>query len=132
MLVHFIDDMCPIRFATLILSILFVVDAECPVGAIQGLRPGDCYTFSRQILNWYAAEEACIRQGGHLASAGNAFVDYYINDLFGSWLGIRSLGSRWLGGIADVTTSSKWTWTDGTSFAYTHWEKGCRIYANFR
>lgn len=108
----------------------------CPAGSIQGLKDDDCYRstivtaltihgicscfrYHEIATTWYEAEDICVRLGGHLASVENAFANAFLSD---SW----NFGNSgyWLGGSYGVSTSRKWTWTDGKPFAFVNWAKG--------
>lgn len=81
-------------------------------------------TFLTTIYFRYAAEEACIMKGGHLASVSDAFNNSFLQGQAAGW----ASSDMWLGGSEDETDES-WTWTDGTSFDYTNWAIG-RAFAN--
>lgn len=95
--------------------------AACPIGTIRGLTNKQCLFYSPIAISWYDAEENCQRQGGHLASVANGFMNSFILENVGSILHTQEL---WLGGSSGVTSALNWSWSDGTQFAYTNWMKG--------
>lgn len=54
--------------------------AKCPPGTTQGLVD-ECYLLKYDSDTWFQAEESCIRDGSHLASVANAFVNGFVSDL---------------------------------------------------
>ncbi|KAH7708964.1 Protein CLEC-53 [Aphelenchoides avenae] len=91
----------------------------CETGSIQGLSDDDCYSYNEEASNWFGAEEACARDGGHLTSVVDAFENSFLG---ASWNSGSS--GYWLGGSVGVTSAGKWTWTDGKPFRFTSWAKG--------
>ena len=41
----------------------------------------ECYLLKYDSDTWFQAEESCIRDGSHLASVANAFVNGFVSDL---------------------------------------------------
>lgn len=94
------------------------IDAKCPSGYIQGLTDGACHYVSHDTLNWYDAEDDCRNRGGHLASITGAFMNSFL------YRSGSSCTAYWVGASRGVTTSTNWTWTDGSAFKWTNWASG--------
>lgn len=109
----------------LIVSIFAIVGGTCPQGALQGLTANDCYLYLPPNF-WLSALEDCVQRGGQLASVSNAFVNLFIPTLPKETCGVpysAGVHSYWLGGSVGLTSSS-WSWSDSSPFAYTAWDNG--------
>ena len=84
---------------------------SCPLG---WERKGDfCYFWSNNKTNWFDAEEACKRKGGHLASVKNREVHEYMVD---------KLPTVWIGGVIQ---EDRWVWTDCSDWTFdSGWKEG--------
>ena len=90
---------------------------SCVVSCPSGWeREGDhCYFWSEEEKNWFEAEEACQRHGGHLASITNQDDDNYIKGKQ-----IRA----WIGGT-DINKEGTWLWTDCSDWSFNSgWRSG--------
>ncbi|XP_035999355.1 galactose-specific lectin nattectin [Fundulus heteroclitus] len=79
---------------------------------------GRCFRFVKQQKDWYEAEKACNRFGGHLASIRTQDEHEFINDLT-----LKETGSNtraWVGGHKGRV----WTWSDGSPFTFSSWSPG--------
>lgn len=102
---------------------------QCPPGSVVGLRAGDCYTYNPAAA-WFDAEEECVTSGGHLASVHDVFTNSFLAKL-PKYLATNS-GTFWLGGSFGITTSDRWSWSDRSTFDFTHWASGnCSFSSDF-
>ena len=94
---------------------------ECVEACEEGWeKNGDhCYYFSIKKKNWFAAENFCRNESGHLASVhSNANNDFIWERL------IRTgLNRHWIGGT-DTGEEGVWKWTDCTPWNFTVWYEG--------
>ena len=100
--------------------------SNCKAGCIVSCPPGNeweqegdrCYFFSKEEKDWFGAEEACQKRGGHLASVNNERVHNYMQS---------KEFKGWIGGI-DVNKgkgSWNWTWTDCSEWEFNSgWASG--------
>lgn len=93
-------------------------NAKCPSGYIQGLADGLCYYTSHEAASWSDAEDNCRKRDGHLASIHNAFKNSFL------YRTGFTCSSQWVGASRGVTTSTNWTWTDGSAFSWSNWDRG--------
>ena len=96
---------------------LFLIDCGCEPGWES--FDMSCYRIPSegpQYRNWTSAENYCIERGAHLASIHsdeeNDFLTPYARDAPFVFTG----GQR--------TTENSFSWTDGKTFDYEHWEVG--------
>jgi len=75
-----------------------------------------CYWFSTATLDWYEAEDACIRWGGHLVS--------YADEGEETTLRMANAPAPHWTGLADGSSEGTFTWTDGTALGYSRWASG--------
>ncbi|KAH7720437.1 Protein CLEC-52, partial [Aphelenchoides avenae] len=96
--------------------------AACPAGTIQGLSSSDCFILQPATLSWLAAEESCVRAGGHLASVSSRLTNSFLL----SKIVTQSCPASkyWLGGSYNLQQTGGWTWSDGQRFSYTNWANG--------
>ena len=73
---------------------------------------GHCYSPKPFYLSWNLAEEDCMRYGGHLASIHSKAEDDFTAKLL--------TNSYWIGGSGSGYLND-WTWSDGTSWDFSHW-----------
>ena len=74
------------------------------------------FKFFTEQKNWTDAEAYCQGDGGHLASVTTEEERQEVNALVGDW-------GTWLGG-SYKEVEKVWKWSDGSSWAYTHWADG--------
>ena len=67
-------------------------------------------------LNHSAAEEFCVKRGGHLSSVGSQEEQDMIRD---EVVGILNLPDAWLG--AKKSDDGSWFWLDGRTWQYQNW-----------
>lgn len=96
------------------------IPSICDVKQGQKLFLTGCYFYVSQALNWSAANDYCIKQGGgYLTSVNSAFDQAYIyltmkqNNADAVWIGLN-----------DVKHSGTYSWTDGWPVLYTNWDAG--------
>jgi hypothetical protein len=104
-----------------LLSICQLTLSSCPVGAIQGNNPDDCYKFFSIPKNWVSAEEDCVGQNGHLASISNVFQNSFLQNQLQAIAYYSN--SIWVGGNT-ITISGIWTWSDNSAFSFVNWAQG--------
>ncbi|KAH7718576.1 CLEC-50 protein [Aphelenchoides avenae] len=95
-------------------------EARCPLGAVQGLNPADCYVYRSTAALWFKAEEDCTVQGGHLSSISNALINAFVTNVASK----NCAAEVWIGGGWNVEQWLKWTWTDDKPFRFTKWAAG--------
>lgn len=111
-----------------LLLLMFIIEtvlARCPLGSVQGLGQDDCFKLSHYADTWYGAENDCRGKGGHLTSVSSAFTNAFLRDECTLW----SSNSFWLG-ASEGSSYDSWTWSDGTRFSYTNWDRGKRLVTN--
>jgi len=65
-----------------------------------------------------AAEDDCVRKGGHLASVNSEQEQTDI----GEYLNTKDTGYFWIWmGLTDLTKEGKWRWINGASLSYSNW-----------
>ncbi|XP_053398682.1 uncharacterized protein LOC128556876 isoform X2 [Mercenaria mercenaria] len=96
------------------------VPSICDVKQGQKLFQTGCYFFVNKAVNWSAANDYCIQQGGgYLSSVNSGFEQAYIyltmkqNHVDAVWIGLN-----------DVKQSGTYSWTDGWPVLYTNWDAG--------
>ena len=72
------------------------------------------YTYHTSHKSWTQAEAECQREGGHLASV----LSEEVNEKVKNESRTRFF---WLGGRKEF---KKWSWSDGSDWTFTKWEKG--------
>ena len=89
-----------------------------------GFRPygESCYMFSRDALDWTAAENACGLLGSHLAEITDACENGFVKSM------VLELGGEfWLGG-SDNLEEGNWRWaqsqTDISNSTFSDWGPG--------
>jgi hypothetical protein len=107
-------------------------------GAMPGPTEYKLYTFTENTLSMWNAEQACVREGGHLASihseADTEAIALLIAEVEAyTWIGFHdgykeagctgSLGQTGRGNDP-IDYSTGFMWTDGTSTDYTAWANG--------
>jgi hypothetical protein len=92
---------------------------NCPVGSISWQK--NCYFFQTNSSAFLVAEKMCNNLGGHLASIHDEFANNFIAQYAGLYF--QDNTSFWIGG-SDMMTPNNWTWTDGSVFSFTQWQKG--------
>ncbi|KAH7680223.1 C-type lectin, partial [Aphelenchoides avenae] len=99
-----------------LLAVLTAASAKsyCPPNAFQGLTPNDCYTAGTLARTFDESETLCAVNGGNLASVSSAFQNALLAKVAAS-------GKTTYYQLGGKLISGKWTWTDGSSFAYTNW-----------
>lgn len=105
------------------LIFLTLTISACPSDGITD-NEGVCYKSFNISLNWYAAEAACAKDGGHLASIPDTFTNAFVSSYANSLLGYENY---WIGGLANFDqyqNISFWEWIDYGSFKYTNWAPG--------
>ncbi|KAH7705213.1 CLEC-50 protein [Aphelenchoides avenae] len=100
-------------------SFIYRTSARCPIGSVQGPRFDDCYYLHPAQQIWSDARDRCKLLGGDLVSIHDAFTNTFLRD---QWGPIRFFGDYWTGGRTE--DGRKWTWTDGSTFDFTAWDKG--------
>lgn len=100
-------------------------DASCKVMCSQ-LGAGATESEDHHCYNGYdsadfqAAQAACVKRGGHLATISSAAENKVVRGLVNS--------SKWIGGSEDVGDTSEgtgnYTWLTGEPFTYTNWASG--------
>ena len=83
---------------------------ECSPGWFE--FGGHCYLPKLLSVDWQIAEMDCMNYGGHLASIHSKAEDDFLVSL--------STSSFWIGGTG-TGYPGDWTWSDGSSWDYTHW-----------
>ena len=86
-----------------------------PLGCHLGFDGQECYVVVNSKKTWQEAEEYCQKLDGHLASILSEEENVFVGS---SLVGYDSL---WLGGQG--TKESDWSWTDGSSWNWTHWDR---------
>ena len=78
-----------------------------------------CYLWSTDKKSWTAAEDFCLKDRGHLASATSNTTSVFF------WEGMKRKGIRnvWIGGN-DIEEEGSWKWTDCNPFQTTFWKTG--------
>ena len=76
-----------------------------------------CLTFGLEPLDWFSAEDTCIRQNGHLVSIGSDAENLQIWNLYAS--DFDSSGGLWIG---YHKAGRVWNWSDGSNQNYSIWE----------
>lgn len=115
-----------VKFFFLFVSSIKLSSSLCPVGSIEG--PGfnsngyNCYKIFGQPTTWALAENNCVNFNGHLASVSSAFLNSFLVGQAENVLYNNSV-DFWLGG-STLLVADQWTWSDNSSFAYTHWGSG--------
>merc|ERR1711872_130052 len=74
-----------------------------------------CYRMYLELHSWSDAESKCQQVGGHLASIHNYNEHEFIFKLANNH-------TVWIGG-SDEGNIKNWTWSDGTKWQYTNWNK---------
>lgn len=100
-------------------SALHVSSSACPSSSVQGLDSTDCYRYFSGPSTWFAAEERCIAESGHLASVPNAFANSLLS---GGQIYVET--QFWIGGNIGIESPNSWTWTDKSPFKYAHFVPG--------
>ena len=93
-----------------------------------------CFKLFTDLKTWAASEQACVGEGGHLASTANE-IRYYgvlsLLDLTGNtcqwqqsvgqpyesytaWIGLNHINNT----VTSNITKNGWEWTDGSSYNY--------------
>ncbi|KAH7698958.1 hypothetical protein AAVH_33943, partial [Aphelenchoides avenae] len=90
--------------------------AKCPVRTIQGISD-DCYVYRSKPELWFAADEDCMRRGGHLASVPNKLVNSFLATMSDHYCA----SEHWLGAGFNTEADDQWVWTDGRPFRYSNW-----------
>lgn len=90
------------------------VDIIAPADAV--LFEGHYYKAFDISLSWTEAEEYCVGLGGHLVSINSRGEQNFIEELSSS----SSKSNIWIGGLIK---NDVWTWSDGSEFSYTNWDK---------
>lgn len=106
---------------------LAISSSSCPAGAVQGLESDNCYEFFTEAATWYEAADICRQRSGRLPSVADAFANAFLIIEQG---GKTKAADFWLGGskgINSPTTSTSWTWLDGSPVVYTNWDKGMQV-----
>ncbi|EYF04947.1 Hypothetical protein CAP_3758 [Chondromyces apiculatus DSM 436] len=98
---------------------------DCLVQCRQGEHKWEdndhCYgEFTAQKINYEAAKQVCLSQGGYLVSlTSQAEQDFVFDTVIDPAIALP----RWLG-LTDLTTEGTFAWESGEPFAYTNWEAG--------
>ncbi|XP_075225285.1 uncharacterized protein LOC142326585 [Lycorma delicatula] len=95
---------------------------ECEFGWIA-IRHYCVIAIDDRKLPWRAAEEDCVRLGGHLASIRNEHAQRVIDNLLIHSPGYRDQNSYWVG-ASDVLVEGDFRWSDGFPFTYSNWFPG--------
>ena len=82
-----------------------------PVGTTSD---GDAFVVCTDVSDWSSARLACQKIGGDLASIHNEEEQGIVSG------GVQGVTSAWIG-FTDSEQEGVWTWSDGTSSAYTNW-----------
>ena len=82
--------------------------ASCVVSCPAGWeREGDrCYFFSEEEKSWDEAEEACMKETGHLTSVTSEQVHMYFQ------------GKGFAGWVGGLQKDNKWVWTDCSEWEF--------------
>uniref|UniRef100_A0AC34GPI4 C-type lectin domain-containing protein n=1 Tax=Panagrolaimus sp. ES5 TaxID=591445 RepID=A0AC34GPI4_9BILA len=91
----------------------------CPTGAINWQK--NCYFFKNTSSAFLVAEKTCNDLGGHLTSIHDEFANNFIAQYAGLYFEDNT--SFWIGGT-DTMNQYVWTWTDGSDFSFTQWQRG--------
>ena len=81
---------------------------------------GHWYGLSASANTWGLAEAEAVAAGGHLASIANAAENDFVFSLIAPAAGTSP--GCWIG--LSRSSSTDWSWSDGSAFDYTHWEPG--------
>ncbi|KAH0629609.1 hypothetical protein JD844_011818 [Phrynosoma platyrhinos] len=83
----------------------------CPDGWL--LNRGRCYLFHQMNKHWSFAQKSCVDEEGFLVVINDAEEQRFLT--------LHSERKIYWIGLSDMTTENKFTWVDGTSTSYTHW-----------
>ncbi|XP_062291189.1 macrophage mannose receptor 1 [Scomber scombrus] len=86
--------------------------SPCPDGYISWFR--NCYKLVEEPAKWDAAQEACRKEGGNLAS-----IDMSYDQAFVAGAVLQGKGDAWIG--LRRKENGSYTWTDGWPVFFTHW-----------
>ncbi|KAL6730276.1 hypothetical protein Aduo_001259 [Ancylostoma duodenale] len=89
---------------------------NCPEGNDPNTQD-HCIHMETTPMTWNDAEAFCVARGGHLTSVHNQYDNNAVRALGDS----TTCKYYWTGGLC---TDGKCTWTDGSAFDFTFWDKG--------
>uniref|UniRef100_A0A914QVQ3 C-type lectin domain-containing protein n=1 Tax=Panagrolaimus davidi TaxID=227884 RepID=A0A914QVQ3_9BILA len=95
-----------------------VRDSACPKGTFESPDNTICYKVYSDASNWFAAEQTCLKENGHLVSVHNSDVNSFLLGVLP--FKVPGAVDFWIGGSSDTT----WKWSDGTPFDFKNWAPG--------
>ncbi|KAF1761299.1 hypothetical protein GCK72_009555 [Caenorhabditis remanei] len=108
-----------------LLTLPFLVNAQCGVGAIYNEKNNLCYRIYKAAVDFDTAESICLTLNGHLASVHNLDDNIFLTQQASKL--IYDNGPVWLGAQTsspNVRDPNNWKWTDGTPFDYQNYRIG--------
>ncbi|EFP09146.1 hypothetical protein CRE_25235 [Caenorhabditis remanei] len=108
-----------------LLSLPFLVNAQCGVGAIYNEKNNLCYRLYKAAVDFNTAEMICSTLNGHLASVHNLDDNNFLTQQASKL--IYDNGPVWLGAQTsspNVRDPNNWKWTDETPFDYQNYRIG--------
>uniref|UniRef100_A0A9J8DJE6 C-type lectin domain-containing protein n=1 Tax=Cyprinus carpio carpio TaxID=630221 RepID=A0A9J8DJE6_CYPCA len=84
-----------------------------------------CYKLVSEPKTWEEAQQACVKEGGNLASVDMSYDQAFISAAVqqgktDAWIGLRRLA----GSDSYKWSDDGWGWTDLTSLGFTNWAPG--------
>jgi hypothetical protein len=107
-------------FSFVLFSLVAATFAACPNEGVEWQSV--CYYFQSNSTAFVNAEETCLQLGGHLASIHNGFTNAFIAQEASLFLSQSTTSDIWIG-ATDLMNPGNFTWTDGTDFVFSVWEK---------
>ena len=92
---------------------------QCTCERDWTLYEDSCFLFGTDEKDWVAAEQFCMKKGGHLASVDSQ----HLNTFLGTQMKERGIQDFYLGGRRREQEGT-WKWTDGGKWRFTFWNRG--------